>query len=322
MPKPRPAATVATPGVSVGHAADPSAPSGVTAILFDRPTRLVGEVRGPASGTYDVASLEVTATFGLRDAVFFSGGSLFGLDAARGIRTRLLELGRGVPALASRVALPRISGAILFDLPRTAGALPEYLALGYGAAERAAPGLGASGPLGAGAGARVAKYAGIESSRSGGVGVDERKLPGGGRLGVLAVFNSGGALRDPLTGEWLRTAQDREGRALLPGSRRRPSATRTPRTATTLVLVVTDRPYDRRDLARISALAHDAVARTVYPAGTAFEGDVVFAASTASGARPEGDPTERGLELNDLGDEITEALGRAARRCVDAAPDA
>ncbi|HEV2450276.1 MAG TPA: P1 family peptidase, partial [Thermoplasmata archaeon] len=268
--KARPSAPVATPGVAVGHAADPAGPSGVTAILFDRPTRVVGEVRGPASGTYDVASLGVTATFGLRDALFFAGGSLFGLDAARGVRTRLLETGRGAPALGSRIPLPRISGAILFDLPREAEALPEYLALGYGAAKLAVAGLGPSGRVGAGAGARVAKYAGLELSRAGGVGADERRLPGGGRLGVLAVFNSGGALRDPLSGEWLRTAQDREGRAILPGSNRRVAAARAQRPATTLLLVVTDRPYDRRDLDRLALHAQEAVARTVYPAGTAF----------------------------------------------------
>jgi L-aminopeptidase/D-esterase-like protein len=310
-----------TAGVAVGHAEDPVARSGVTAVLFDRPARVVAEVRGPASGTFDVASLAITSTFGFRDALFFAGGSLFGLDAARGIRTRLLEAGRGRPAFGSSVPLPRISGAILFDLPRGRATLPEYLALGYAAAERAAPGLGPSGPMGAGRGARVAKYAGAGAARAGGVGVEERRLPGGGTLGLLAVFNSGGALRDPSSGTWIRTARARNGRALLPGTPRTGRSSRGSGPATTLLLVVTDRPYDRRDLARMAAYAQDAVARTVIPAVTAFEGDVVFAASTAARARPEGDPSERARELDALGGEITSALGLAARRCADAADE-
>jgi L-aminopeptidase/D-esterase-like protein len=321
MPRAGPPRTRRMAGVAVGHAVDAVGRSGVTAVLFDRPARVIVEVRGPASGTYDVASLAVTSTFGLRDALFFAGGSLFGLDAARGIRTRLLETGRGAPALGSSLPLPRISGAILFDLPRGRQPLPEYLALGYAAAEGATAGLGPSGRVGAGLGARVAKYAGVESARAGGVGVDERRLPGGGSLGLLAVFNSGGALRDPESGKWIRTARSRGGRAILPGASNSIRTPRGSRPATTLLLLVTDRPYDRRDLARMAAYGQDAVARTVIPAGTAFEGDVVFAASTAVQAQPESDPIGRARELDAIGGEITSALGRAARRCADTADD-
>ncbi|MCI4334931.1 MAG: P1 family peptidase [Thermoplasmata archaeon] len=304
------------PGVSVGHAAESAHSSGVTALVFDRPTRVVAQVRGPASGTYDVASLEVTSTFGLRDSLFFSGGSLYGLDAARGIRTRLLELGRGAPALGSAWPLPRISGAILFDLPRVVTSLPEYLALGYQAASDVRPGLGGSGRIGAGTGARIAKYAGAASSLPGGIGVAQCPLEGGDRLGVLAVFNSGGALRDPVTGEWIRTARGLRGRAIYPGPVRRTRRRAGTPASTTLLFVVTDRAYDRRDLARLAGYAQDAVARTVIPAGTAFEGDVVFAASTAARSRPEANPMERAGELDSVGFALTELLRQAARAAV------
>src|SRR5208282_1638653 len=78
-------------GVSVGQAETPDGRSGVTVVRFDSAVPTVVDVRGGASATYDTASLSLDSTFGRRWAVFFSGGSLFGLDAARGIRTRILE---------------------------------------------------------------------------------------------------------------------------------------------------------------------------------------------------------------------------------------
>ncbi|MCI4363582.1 MAG: P1 family peptidase [Thermoplasmata archaeon] len=297
----------------MGHAAEPSVPSGVTALVFDRPARVVAAVHGPASGTYDIGSLEVTSTFGRRDALFFSGGSLFGLDAARGIRTRLLELGRGEPALGSGIPLPRISGAILFDLPSRRGSLPEYLALGYAAANAAAPGLGTSGRLGAGAGARVAKYLGREASRPGGVGVAGLRLPDGFALAVLLVFNSGGAIRDPESGAWLVAARTRAGAQRAP-HRLRPSSLGAPASpATTLAAVLTDLPLDRRDLASLAGHVHDAVARTVVPTHTSFEGDVVFVASTSPRAEREREPAARGLALDAVGAEVGWLVGEAAR---------
>jgi L-aminopeptidase/D-esterase-like protein len=290
----------------------------VTVLLFDEPARVVAAVHGPASGTYDVASLEVSSTFGRRDALFFSGGSLFGLDAARGIRTRLLEVGRGEPVLGSRVALPRVSGAILFDLPTKPQALPEYLALGYSAAAAVAPGLGPCGPVGAGAGARVAKYAGWAASRRGGVGVAGARLPGGAALSLLMVFNSGGAIRDPDSGRWLAVAKSRSGRPLWPFRARAPARGNRSRGATTLAAVMTDLPLDRRDLAVLAEYLQDSISRTVVPTRTAFEGDVVFVASTAQRAEREREPFARAQAMHALAGRLESLVAEAARGFVQA----
>ncbi|MGI0151250.1 MAG: P1 family peptidase, partial [Thermoplasmata archaeon] len=74
-------------GLRVGTAQDDERGSGVSVVRFDRLSRVVVSVRGPASGTYDTHSLGLEATFGRRHALFLSGGSVYGLDAARGIRT-------------------------------------------------------------------------------------------------------------------------------------------------------------------------------------------------------------------------------------------
>ena len=158
------------------------------------------DVRGGASATYDTASLSLDSTFGRRWAIFFSGGSLYGLDAARGIRTRILETGGGHRAFRNPNPVVPISGAALFDLPRRREGLPDYLPLGYEAARRANRGPVAVGAVGAGAGATVGKYRGRARAMHGGVGSAAARRRGLGTVGVMVVVNSVGAVRDPASG--------------------------------------------------------------------------------------------------------------------------
>jgi L-aminopeptidase/D-esterase-like protein len=267
-------------GLTVGHSVDPEGGTGVTAILFDHGAPTVVDVRGGASGTYDTASLSLDATFGQRWAIFFSGGSLFGLDAARGIRTRLLEKGRGVRAFGTRRPIVPISGAVIFDLPRDDRTIPDYAALGYDAATAAGRRTLAQGRVGAGAGASVAKYLGRAAAMAGGLGSSARPLGNGRTVGVLVVVNSVGAVRDPGTGRWLAAARGRGGGLIPPSDLpRRRLAGR----GTTLAIVATDLALARPALARVAAIVHAGLARAIVPYLTSTDGDCVFAVTTAAG---------------------------------------
>lgn len=269
-------------GLAVGHAETPECSSGVTAVLFREAAPTVVEVRGGASATYDVASLSLDATFGRRWAIFFAGGSLFGLDAARGVRLRVLEVGGGHPVFRNPNPVAPVSGAALFDLPRTRGPIPDYLPLGYEAARRASRDEVPVGRVGAGAGATVGKYLGRDHAMHGGVGAAALRLGRRGSLGVLVVVNSLGAVRDPATGRWVAGALDSERRVVPP-----PPATPTTdgSTGTTLGLVVTDLETDRPTLARVVAMAHAGLASAVAPFHSATDGDVLFGAATGTAGR-------------------------------------
>lgn len=307
MPNRAPPTITLVPGVRVGCAAEEELGSGVTAFLFDYPSPTVVDVRGPASATYDTHSLGLEATFGRRDALFFAGGSVYGLDAARGVRAHLLGSGRGEGAFGSHFPLPRISGAALYDLPRRPGPIPEYLALGLAAAESAGRSPVPVGLFGAGRGARVGKYAPRRRPVPGGQSSAAVRLARGHALGVFVVFNSVGAIREPTTGRWLAGALDAKGRLEPPGaaigSRGAPG--------TTLAAVVTDLPLERRILYAIAEHVHDGIARTVVPAHTATEGDLVFAVSTAPS-------TERTTSESRPG-RFADDLGRRAERLVEVA---
>ncbi len=303
-------------GLRVGQAETPTRTSGVTVVLFDAPAPTVVDVRGGASATYDTASLALDATFGRRWAVFFAGGSLYGLDAARGVRTRILETGGGHRAFRNPNMVVPISGAALFDLPTVLGPIPDYLSLGYEAARRARRGPVTIGRVGAGAGATVGKYLGRHRAMRGGLGAAASRF-GRGRVGVLVAVNSVGAVRDPATGTWVAGARGPKGTVVPPHAR----ALGVDRTAgTTLSLVATDLAVDRPNLARVAAMVQTGLAAAIAPFHSSVDGDVLFAVSTGAASDPP--PGLRPGETADrLGARAAELAVDAVLVAVAAAPD-
>jgi L-aminopeptidase/D-esterase-like protein len=103
-------------------------------------------------------------------------------------------------------------------------------------------------------------------------------------VGALAVVNAFGDVRDGSgsilagarrdgafidTRSFLSKGGSSEGRFARPGAN------------TTLVVVGTNARLDQVQLAEVAAMAVDALTRRVTPAGTQFDGDMVFAVSTA-----------------------------------------
>lgn len=280
-------------GLTIGHATSLDGSTGVTALLFGRAAPTVLDVRGGATATYDTTSLSLESTFGRRWAVFFAGGSVFGLDAAAGIREEVLRSGGGHPAFGNPHRVAPVSGAALYDLPRAEGGLPDYRKLGTDAGRAARAGAPRCGRLGAGAGATVGKYRGREHSSHGGVGWAEAAIPGRGALGVLAVVNSVGAVRDPETGTWRAGARGPDGTIEPPASAAVDEAPSDPGGGTTLLSIITDAPLERRALQRVAILAQTGLARCVVPANTATDGDVLFVTALSEGtALPERYPGE------------------------------
>ncbi len=299
-------------GAAVGQAESEHGETGVTAVLFDPPAPTVADIRGGATATYDTASLSLDSTYGFRWALFLTGGSLFGLDAARGIRTRVLELGRGIRPFGNPNLVAPISGAALFDLPRKRQVVPDYLPLGYEAARRAGSGRLAVGRVGAGAGATVGKYLGRDRAMPGGLGAASGPVGRRGRVAVLLAVNAVGAVRDPRTGEWLAGARGRGGRIVPPTTR---DVVRARARGTTLGIVLTDLALGRPELARAAAIVHAAIGASIVPYLTASDGDTLFVASTGR-VRPGRTETRPGEFADLLGWSAGELAVEAARRAV------
>ena len=192
------ATITAVPGVEVGHWTNRDAATGVTVISFPEPNRAAVEARGGAPGTRETALLAPGMKVETIQAIVFSGGSAFGLATADGVMRELAAEGRGHPTPAGPV--PIVPAAILFDLVvgKAEAPGPDAGAAAYRA--RSAEPV-AEGSVGAGTGATVSKWQGVEAMRKSGIGCSA-VAAGEAVLGVLVALNSVGDVMD-LTGRWI-----------------------------------------------------------------------------------------------------------------------
>jgi L-aminopeptidase/D-esterase-like protein len=300
------------PGVQVGNADDARLASGVTAIIFDEPAVASGDVRGGAPGTREMDLLQPDETVERIDAVVLSGGSAFGLDAPGGVQAALREQGRGFAIGAVRV--PIVPGAIVFDLlnggDKDWGRFAPYRDLGFAAAGNAGVDF-ALGTVGAGFGATTVNL-------KGGLGSASAQTRDGATVGAIVVVNAVGST---VVGDgphfWAAPFEQNGefgGRGVAAPPPRDALAVRLKggaRENTTIALVATDASLTKAQAKRLAIVAHDGLARAIYPVHTPLDGDVVFAAST--GKRPLGATVHAFAELGAVAANV---LSRAVARAI------
>lgn len=263
------------PWCNVGHVTRDAERTGCTVVMFDRIAPTVVDVRGGAPGTRETDVLGPGRLVGKADAVVLAGGSAFGLAAADGVMRYLAEHGRGFETVAGGV--PIVPAAVIFDLSNGIAAYPSA-ADGYQAASNASPIHTASGRLGAGTGATVAKLGG--SPQPAGLGIATVNC-GDADVTAIVVLNAVGDVRDPATGAWLAQTRDASGavrsaRAVAVSGR---GTELREGEHTTIGVVLVSRAVSRDALYRCCISAHDALARCIIPAHTVFDGDTFFAAA-------------------------------------------
>lgn len=308
-------------GLAVGQATDDRLRSGVTAVLCDEPAAASVMVLGGAPGTRETDLLAPEQTVQAVDALVLAGGSAFGLDAASGVQARLRETGRGFAVGEARV--PIVPAAILFDLlnggDKDWGRFPPYRELGYAAASAARGGAFALGRIGAGAGAVIAGPDG--GLLKGGLGSASAVTESGVTIGALVAVNALG-MATVGHGPHFWAAPFEEGSEFgglgLPTPW--PAEARLPVTKlggigslanTTIAIVATDATLDKAQARRLAVMAHDGLARALWPAHTPYDGDTVF--TLATGRRPLAGPA---TDLVGLGAVAAAVLARAIARGV------
>ena len=273
-------------GLSVGHFTHPRRATGCTVVLCPRGAVAGIDVRGGSPGTRETDLLLPENTVDRVHAVLLSGGSAFGLDAAGGVMRWLEERGHGFVVGPAHV--PIVPAAVIFDLWHGDPSIRPDAAAGYAACDAASAEPAEQGSIGAGAGATVGKLFGIERAMAGGIGCASLRVAGI-TVSALVVVSATGDVVDPTSGELIagarKSASSRQlvhaGDAVLRGElpeRLRPGA------ATTIGVVATDAALDKAQCRKLASIAHDGLARSIWPAHTPFDGDTLFALSTASTA--------------------------------------
>lgn len=311
------------PGLKVGCAQDEAVRTGVTVLVPDSAAVCAIDVRGGGPGTRESDALAPETLVEAVDALVLAGGSVYGLAAADGVVAALGAQGRGF-GLIDLPGVPRspvVPAAILYDLANGGdkgwGASPPYRDLG--AAALAAAGTGfALGRCGAGFGARA-------GARAGGLGSASIVTDDGLTVGAIAAVNSFGSVTLPGTDvfwAWpLEIGDEAGGRrpspdlAFAPEDWGAAKANPGARQNTTICAVATDVALTPAQARRVAQMASAGLARAIRPVFAPFDGDVVFALSTARQPLPAPEP----IALARLGSLAADCLARAIMRGVHAA---
>ncbi len=283
-------------GLLVGHATNWEARTGCTVVLTPEGATAAVDVRGAAPGTRETDLLRPENLVQHVHAILLSGGSAFGLAAATGVVNWLHERNYGFDTGIAKV--PIVPAAVLFDLAVGRNDVWPDADDGYRACDDANSGRVQQGQVGAGTGATVAKINGPFNAKPGGIGSFVLDLPTGGKVGAIVAVNALGEIIDPATGQKVVSA-DQGGI-----SNGWPAAGQN----TTIGVVATDLQLTKTQCFRVAQMAHDALARTIRPSHTLYDGDAIFAISTGSG--PAGDPNLVGIFAAEA---LTQAILRAVQ---------
>ena len=305
--------------IAVGHATDEAGATGLTVIRgTDYPLRAGVATFGRATGSRELLTASPQHLVdGRVDAIMLTGGSAYGLDACAGVMDWMEDYGRGFPVGPGVV--PIVPAAVVFDLtPLGRFDARPTRAMAFNACEEASPFV-IEGSIGAGAGVTVGKVLGPSQSMRSGFGCstitshDDEV-----HIAAMAVVNAFGDVRDA-DGNIIAGARNDDG-TFADTVRVMQDAVTSPSRFdqllmknTVLVVVACSSPLTSVELTSIAKASGAGIYRRVTPAGTSFDGDVVFAVSPAQGTRAPLEP----MIVESLAVSVVE---RAIERAVRSAP--
>ena len=237
------------------------------------------------------------------------------MEAADGVMRYLEEHDIGFDMKIVRV--PIVPAAILFDLALGDPKARPDAEMGYSACASATDGPFPRGNVGAGTGATVGKVYGLSCAVKAGLGTACVGLHGGVKVGAIVAVNSLGDVRDPSSGRIIAGTRNPEGdgfadtEKIMSGDL---SATVWGVHNTVIGLVATNACLNKEETNKLAQMASNGIARTIAPAHTSFDGDVVFALSSAE--------TRLSAHVSAVGSAAAQAMSRAIIDAIKSAESA
>ena len=300
-------------GIGVGHHTDLEAGTGCSVVLCEDGAVGGVSVMGAFPGSREIAMLSPTSVDSVVHAILLTGGTVFGLDAASGVM-RWLE-GRRKGYRLGRIYVPRVPGAVIFDLGFITHRIRPGPEDGLRACRESSAGPSPEGTVGAGTGATVGKLTELRRAMKGGFGTASVDLGDGVVVGAAVVTNSIGGIFDPSGGGLIAGPLDESGSLIDPLRLIVSPDYDPPRwssgTNTTIGVVATNASLTTQQACRMATVAHDGIALSVRPAHMQFDGDTLFAIGTGTADVP--------VDLTRLGTAAVHCVARAAVSGVGAA---
>lgn len=294
------------PMIEIGTGEYEAGPTGVTVIKFGKKVYSAIDVRGGGPSSVNAPYMELGYNLPELDAVVFAGGSWYGLEATTAIATAMLDDGEanGI-AFGPEPTLAMSVGSIVYDLGgRRFNEIYPDKRLAQAAYRAAKTGKFAQGPHGGGRSTLIGSLLGCNAH--GGQGGAYKKI-GELKVAVFTVVNALGVVVDRdgkvvacYKGEDApEPLMAKDFMADFPESRGDNWAG--PETKnTTITLVVTNQTLSPQDLKRFAIQTHTSMARAIQPYSTAFDGDVLYAVSTAELDKPVMAPIDLGVVAGEV----------------------
>ena len=297
--------------VSIGHAQNDEAKTGVSVIYFKNGAQAGCDISGggPASRETPLTS-SMTADNPL-NAVVLSGGSAFGLAASDGVMRCLEERGIGFDTGFAKV--PLVCQSCIFDLGYGKSDIRPDADMGYEACVRALEGCDDSmGNIGAGTGASVGKLLGMKQATKAGLGVHAIQV-GDLKIAAIVVVNAFGDIFDSSNAQKIAGLMDPERKVFWDLEETFVKMVTTPqnlfKTNTTIGCVVCNAKFDKAKLNKIASMTRNAYARCINPVGTMADGDSIYACSVG----------EVVSDVNVVGSLSAKVMEQAIKKAVESA---
>lgn len=266
-------------GIKVGQVEDKEGLTGCTVIICEDGGVCGVDVRGSAPGTRETDLLDPINMVQKVHAIVLSGGSAFGLESTCGVSRYLEEKGIGFDVGVAKV--PIVTGAVLFDLGVGNPKCRPNIEMGYKACQIANNIELKQGNYGAGCGATVGKIRGSEFCTKGGIGSYSIKLDNGLVVSAIIAVNAfgdvyengqviAGVLNDDKN-DFLNT-YDLMKKGVNKGGFNIDN--------TTIGAVVTNAKLLKAECKKISQMAHNGFAKSIFPIHTPHDGDTIFTLAT------------------------------------------
>lgn len=280
-------------GVSIGHAEDVEAKTGVSVLYFENGAQTGCDISGGGPASRETPLTDSGTADNPLNAVVLSGGSAFGLAAGDGVMKCLEEHGIGFSTGYAHV--PLVCQSCIYDLGYGQCDVRPSAEMGYAACEQALKGSDTRiGNVGAGIGASVGKLCGMRQASKSGLGIHAVQM-GPLKFAAVVVVNAFGDVYDPDSGEKLAGLMDPERRnfedigkqfcqmvmapiSLFQTAENKDGA----RMNTTIGCVMTNARFDKAKLNKIASMTRNAYARCIEPVGTMADGDSIYACSVGT----------------------------------------
>ena len=266
-------------GFSIGHAQDEAHATGCTVILPDKKAVCGVDVRGGGPASRETQLLNPLMSNDGIHGLLLSGGSAYGLDAARGVMIYLERQKKGVKV--GDAIVPIVVGSCIFDLGCVDGSVRPDAAMGYKACLDAKNNIERNGNVGAGMGATVGKIMGAGRSMKSGLGCYAVQV-GSLQVGAVVVVNAIGDVYELDSRKELAGLLTADKSAMMDSERETVKLLQLASQFslnTTIGAIITNAGLDKAEMNKVAAMASNGIARTIRPVNTSMDGDSIYAMS-------------------------------------------